>query len=304
MRSAATKPSTRMRRARVARGRDASRRGVRPRDHAQRESAVLRPAAPRARSHDGVAAVLPFHLHIGPYRLAVHIVDRSAMTRRRELVELDVNSGVVKMHQSLTGARFAQHFFKTLVRLIHYSKGCQDGCVEEAYTHSLATGLVEFAHRNPHAWVWFNLLLDHTGPAGTDFARVAHGVSRRRLTLPRRMQVGDEVLHITPLSTEVANRRRVYGFYDPRTRTAELFEGLQGSNLAVVAIHEFTHCIHHRHALDSTAPRRRFVAVQSEGWMRFVRDNPSAWRWLLACMRDTRPAEDFDIARVQLAHWL
>lgn len=256
------------------------------------------------RPRDGVAAVLPFQLHIGPYRLTVEIVDRGAMTRQRELVELDVNAGIVKIHKSLTGARFAEHFFKTLVRLIHYSKGCQDGCVEEAYTHSLAAGLVEFAHRNPHAWVWFNLLLDHTGAGDTDYARVAQGVSRRRTTLPRRMLVGDEVLKIVPLSTEIANRRRVYGFYDPRTRTAELFEGLRGSNLAVVAIHEFTHCIHFEHGVEHGASRRRFVQVQATGWMRFIRANPGAWRWLLACMRDTRPAVEGTSDRVQLAHWL
>ncbi len=269
-------------------------------------SPVPRKASRPRRLRDGVAAVLPFQLHIGPYRMAVEIVERSAMTRRRELVELDVNSGTVKMHSSLQGARFADHFFKALVRLIHYSKGCQDGCVEEAYTHSLATGLVEFAHRNPHAWVWFNLLLDHTSRSGgTDFARVANGVSRRRLSLPRRMQVGDEILKIVPLSTEVATRRRVYGFYDPQTRTAELFEGLQGSNLAVVAIHEVTHCIHYENGLESSGDRRRFVSVQAAGWMRFIRDNPTAWRWLLACMRDTQPANDnFQTDRVRLAHWL
>lgn len=237
------------------------------------------------RRRTGVVADLPFVLYIGPYRMAVQLVERSAMSKRRELVELDVNAGVIKLHASLAGARLAEHFFKALVRLIHYSKGCQDGCIEEAYTHSLATGLVEFAHRNPQAWTWFNLLLDQTGKGGTDFARVARGASRRGLTVPRRMQVGRWVLRTRPLSTEVATRQRVFGYYDPETHTAELFEWLQGSNLAVVAIHEFTHCIHHEAGLVDFDSRRRFVTAQAEGWMRFIRANPSAWRWLLGCMR-------------------
>ena len=104
-------------------------------------------------------AVFPLRMTVGPFRLAVVHAHRSAMRPRRRLVDFELSQGMVWLHESLTGERLAFQFFNALVRLIHISAGCQTGCIEEAFTQSLAAGLVSFAQQNRDVWVWFNRLL-------------------------------------------------------------------------------------------------------------------------------------------------
>jgi hypothetical protein len=248
------------------------------------ESASRRPRRPPAQ------VVLPFTLLVGPYRFSVHLVDRSQLRSKKELCDLDVNVGVVRLAQSLTGARRARYFLKCVIRLVHYASGCQTGCIEEAFTHSLATGLVAFARHNPEAWSWFNLLLSESVRPGAAFDRVARGATQRRFPAPKMLHLQGWTLRVCPLSEASSQRLGIWGDYDYATHGIRLYEGLQGPHAAVVAMHEMTHAIHHRAKLKNRDTKKRFIAVETDGWLRLIRDNPGAWRWLLVAMRAEQAA--------------
>lgn len=248
--------------------------------------------ARRPRRLDATVA-LPFALCVGPYRCAVHLVPRERLENRKELCELDVNAGIVRMTQSLSGVPRARHFLKCVIRLIHYASGCQTGCIEEAFTHSLATGLVAFARGNPEAWRWFNLLLSESLVPDAAFDRLANpsrqaGVRRAAIpaTLrpPEAVRLRDWTVPVRTLSEPAARRLGIWGDYDYASHAVRLYEGLRGPHAAVVAIHELTHAIHHRARLRNRDTKKRFIAAETDGWLRLIRDNPHAWRWLLRTM--------------------
>ncbi len=243
--------------------------------------------------------VLPFTLVVGPYRFAVHLVERSQLRSRKELCDLDVNAGVVRLSQSLSGARRARYFLKCVIRLIHYASGCQTGCIEEAFTHSLATGLVAFARHNPEAWCWFNLLLSESVSPGAGFEREARapihpasrrGAPRRPPPAPRALQLGGWTVEIQSLTEATAERLGIWGDYDFARHRIRLYEGLRGPHAAVVAAHELSHAIHHQARLKNRDTKKRFIAAETDGWLRLIRDNPDAWRWLLVTMRSESQA--------------
>ena len=62
---------------------------------------------------------------------------------------------------------------------------------------------------------------------------------------------------------------------------AQLYSGLTGSNLAVVALHEITHAVHHMYDLKKRDLHRNFRHAQLKGWLGIIKQNPSAWRWLV-----------------------
>jgi hypothetical protein len=172
----------------------------------------------------------------------------------------------------------AKAFFGCVIRLAHYSKGCQQGCVEEAYTHSFATGLVEFAQRNPRAWLWFNLLLSQHLPGRPRFDHSVRGVLASPPRLPQSIDVAGRTVALRCISrNETGN---AFGWYDPQRREVQLYVGLRGPNLPVVALHEITHAVHHAYALKLRDSHRNFNHAQQEGWLGIVRDNPAAWHWL------------------------
>lgn len=262
-------------------------------------SAVLDSTTRRPR-RSNAQVVLPFTLVVGPYRFAVHLVERSQLRSRKELCDLDVNAGVVRLAQSLTGARRARYFLKCVIRLIHYASGCQTGCIEEAFTHSLATGLVAFARHNPDAWCWFNLLLSEAVCPGAAFdrevrsppqPRVRRIASRRRPAAPRAVRLGGWTVQIESLTEATAERLGIWGDYDYASHRIRLYEGLQGPHAAVVVAHELSHAIHHQAKLKNRDTKKRFIAAETDGWLRLIRDNPDAWRWLLGAMRsENQPA--------------
>ena len=77
-----------------------------------------------------------------------------------------------------------------------------------------------------------------------------------------------------------AQTGNAFGWYDIGRREVQLYAGLAGVNLGVVALHEFTHALHHAHRLGRSGAHRDFVRVQCHGWLAIVRDNPALWRWL------------------------
>jgi hypothetical protein len=239
--------------------------------------------AAQALARHECSAQLPFWIALGPYRLAVEFRAAGAMLDRRRLTCINLDHHRIELRQDLHGMRLAEAFFACLIRLTHLSKGCQQGCVEEAYAHSFATGMVEFALRNPRAWLWLNLLLSEHLPGHVGFDRVVRGAVKRAPALPRRILVAG-----MPVTVRVLSRQQTgnaFGWYDFDQREVQLYAGLTGSNLPVVALHEITHAVHHAYALGTRDSHRQFQRAELRGWLGVVRHNPAAWRWLLWCIR-------------------
>jgi hypothetical protein len=247
-------------------------------------SSNLRPAAP----HPPLEAAFPLHVTVGPFRVVIVHAPREAMQARRRLMEYELSRGIVWLHESLTGERLAHQFLNAIVRLVHKAAGCQTGCIEEAFTQSLAAGLVSFAQHNREVWVWFNRLLAASVNTGARFDQAASGAFRRRLCVPKVVLVDRHVVRFAPLSHAVAVRKSVDGYFSASKdgRLVELYECLHGPQRAVVFAHEVTHAIHDAARLRVRDTRARFVAAQVAGWLRFIRRNPSAWMWLLATIRE------------------
>ncbi len=234
--------------------------------------------APVSSRHRACAARLPFDVAIGPYDLAVEFRDKAGMYDRRKLACVNIEYGRIELRRDLRGLRLAEAFLDCVIRFIHFANGCQQGCVEEAYTHSLATGLVEFARRNPRAWLWFNLLLSEHLPGRVGYDRVVRNAIPRQPAMPKRLLVGGHPVRLTTITK--AQSGSAFGWYHFDAREAQLYVGLTGSNLAVVALHEITHAVHHVYGLGSGDRHRLFREAQLKGWLGIMRTSPAAWRWL------------------------
>ncbi|MBI5719721.1 MAG: hypothetical protein HZC37_18785 [Burkholderiales bacterium] len=226
----------------------------------------------------GCAARLPFNILLGPYELTVEFRPRSALADRRRLACVNLAEGRIELRQDLEGLPLARAFLDCIIRLVHFSKGCQQGCVEEAYTHSFATGMVEFAGRNPRAWRWFNLLLAQHLPGRAGYDRVVRGARARPPAMPRHLQIGRHQVRLRGISKSESGS--AFGWYVFAGREVQLYRGLAGANLAVVALHEITHAVHHAHGLEDGHSHRDFRRAQARGWFAVMQRCPAAWRWL------------------------
>ena len=156
---------------------------------------------------------LPFHVDLGPYRMGVELRDPSEMSdRRRRLACVNIEEQRIELRSDLSGLRLVEAFFYALIRLSHFSKGCQQGCVEEAYTHSFATGMVEFAQRNPKAWIWFNLRLNEHLPEDMQYDRFVSGAVLAPPPLPARIAIDGRGVPVRILSR--AQTGNALGWYD------------------------------------------------------------------------------------------
>jgi len=224
------------------------------------------------------AATRPAHVELGPYRLAVEFRARSRMHDRRRLACVNMEDSRIELREDLAGLRLAEAFLECIIRLSHFSKGCQQGCVEEAYTHSFATGLVEFAQRNPEAWLWFNQLLTRHLAGDVDFDCAVLGTADRPPRMPGRVLVGGQPVLIRSITKSESGR--AFGWYHFSKQEAQLYCGLTGTNLAVVALHELTHAVHHVYAIRERDKHQNFRRAQLKGWLGIIKTNPEAWRWL------------------------
>jgi len=233
-------------------------------------------------------AAFPLQISVGPFRVAVVHAPRERMRVRRRLMEYELSHGIVWLHESLTGERLAFQFLNAVARLIHKAAGCQTGCIEEAFTQSLAAGLVSFAQQNRDVWIWFNRLLATSVKPGARFEHAVSGALNCQLQVPKAVLVAQHVVRFAPLRHEVATRHKVDGYFSSTKNghLVELYECLHGPQRAVVFVHEVTHAIHAAARLRQRDTRERFIAAQVSGWLQFVRRNPGAWTWLLATIRE------------------
>lgn len=225
---------------------------------------------------------LPFKVELGPYRLAVEMLEPSQMLDRRRLSCVNIEEHRIELRCDLTGLRLVQAFLNSLIRLSHFSKGCQQGCVEEAYTHSFATGMVEFAQRNPRAWIWFNLRLNEQVPFDAQYDRFVCGAVSAPPPLPARVLVAGRQVPVRTLTR--AQTGNAFGWYDFHRREVQLYDGLNGANVAIVALHEITHALHHAHGLRQRDLERNYLRAQLRGWLEIMVRDASMWRWLAWAM--------------------
>jgi len=241
-------------------------------------SIAPRSVAPVSPSRAARRTRLPSQVILGPYELRVEMLERSRMHDRRKRACVNVEAGRIELRDDLRGMQLAEVFLEAIVRLSHFSNGCQQGCVEEAYTHSFATGMVEFAQRNPEAWVWFNFLLAEHLVGDVRYDKVVLGVVSRPPPMPKRILVAGQPVTIRSIGkSECGN---AFGWYHWGKQEAQLYCGLTGSNLAVVALHELTHAIHHLHDLKERDSHIAYKRAQVKGWLGIMTHNPGAWRWL------------------------
>jgi hypothetical protein len=221
---------------------------------------------------------LPSQVTLGPYQLRVEVLDRSCMRDRRRRACVNVEDGRIELRDDLRGMQLAEAFLECVIRLSHFSNGCQQGCIEEAYTHSFATGMVEFAQRNPEAWIWFNLLLTEHLASDVRYDRVVLGFVPQQPVMPKRILVAGHPVTLRRIGKSESGN--AFGWYHGSKQEAQLYCGLTGSNLAVVALHELTHAVHHMYDLKKRDTHRAFRQAQLKGWLGIMCHNPSAWRWL------------------------
>ncbi|MDE2094417.1 MAG: hypothetical protein KGI87_11250 [Burkholderiales bacterium] len=240
-------------------------------------------------------ARLPFTVALGPYHLSLEWRDATAMRDRRRLACLNLDEQCIELRRDLRGMKLAEAFLACLIRLSHFSKGCQQGCVEEAYAQGFATGMVEFALRNPQAWLWFNLLLSEHLPGHVGYDRAVRGALAQAPSMPRRVLVGGMPVSVRGISRSQTGN--AFGWYDFERREVQLYVGLSGTNLPIVALHELTHAVHHAYELRPRDTHQRFQRTQLHGWLGIMRDNPGAWRWLAWAM--SFPAQAHTHTRAQ-----
>jgi hypothetical protein len=230
---------------------------------------------------NSVAATFLFTVSLGPYEFAVTLCPKSSLTRRNVTSETDYNEGVIRISSHLQGRKLVTAFVTRLVFAIHYTHGADDSCPEEHFTHSFATGLLEFIRRNPEAWHWLNTMFSRYFSKGQKFERLCDKLPAVVPRPPVRMAIGNRVVTLSAMPHKVAERERVFGYYFLADHRLKVHESLKGEHLAVIFWHELTHGFHHWLGLEDGATEKEFLKGQVTAWLDFVRDNPSAWKWFI-----------------------
>lgn len=226
--------------------------------------AARRAGAARAGAddHAGARVRLPFAVALGPHRLDVEWRERWRMSRPRAVACVDLESGCIELRQDQTGLALAEAFFGCVLWLAHRRRLGVGGHLDESASHRLATGLVEFAWRNPGAWLWFNLLLSRHLPGAPRFDAAVRGI------LPR------------PPRAPMAWR------HDLRELRAALAphaadDGAAGTSATVRVIDLITQRLLGARGLGPRATADRVLKAERAGWFELMQRDPAAWRWLV-----------------------
>lgn len=229
-----------------------------------------------------LSLVFPWPVHIGPYAFRVLWAHPDEFERPRWLAETDYNHQLLRLRRGLSPAQVAHSFWLRVVRAMHYSAGLDDDCPEEAFTHSYASGLMSFIRANPEVWVWFNRLLESSFKPGARYSRYAAGArDPQPIAPPRRFSVGKHVYRLESMPRRLSNKLACWGDCDLINRVMRLSDELYGTHLAVIFWHELTHAMHREEDLEDGDTRARFARNQADFTLRFIRQNPHAWRWFL-----------------------
>ena len=226
--------------------------------------------------------VFPWPVHIGPYSFRVLWAEPREFHRSRWLSETDYNHQVIRVRVGMDAETLARNFWLRVVRAMHYSAGLDDGCPEEAFTHAYASGLMAFIRANPEVWIWFNRLVESSLKPGSRFSRyAAGGRDPEPMAPPRRVSVARQSYRLESMSPAMSAKLGCWGDCDLTNHVIRLSAELCGAQLAVIFWHELTHAMHRVDALEDGDSRLRFARNHAVLTLRFIRDNPQAWRWFL-----------------------
>lgn len=227
--------------------------------------------------------LVPWPVRVGPYAFAAVLDPPARFKRPHWRSEVDYNREIIRVRHGLSPWMTARYFWLRVVRAMHYTAGLDDGYPEESFTHSYATGLIAFVRANPRVWEWFNGFLDRHMTPEADYARHATGkVDLRRLTAPQRLRVGMHDYRVESMPLTLSTRLNCWGDCNLETRVMRLSDELYGAHLAVIFWHELTHAMHREDGLDDGHGRAHYANSQTDRTLRFIVDNPHAWRWFLA----------------------
>ena len=200
------------------------------------------------------AARLPFDVVLGPYDLAVEFRAKARMSDRRRLACVNLSDGRIELRQDLGGLKLAAGFS----RLHHSPRPLQQGLPGRLRRRGL--------HAQPGDRAGRVRAAQSPRLAVVQPAAVQAPARQRRLR-PRRARrrvaaAGDAQARAgrrpsgpaCAASARPSAATRSAGISMPSARPSSI-AGSAGPNLAVVALHEITHAVHHAYSLESGAPR-------------------------------------------------
>lgn len=218
---------------------------------------------------------------VGPYTLKVTPLPRSRFADRRRVIEHDWDRHQTRIADHLSTRRALECLMRSLVTAIHYRSGLNDNCDEEAYTHSLATGLVELAQNNPEFWFQLNVLLEQEYYPGAGWGLIAGGEPVRVPPRPALLRYDGHECSVRWMTPQQWKGDRAYGYYWVRQNRIDLKDSLRGNNLALVSLHEIIHFLHEKLKLRDSSTEMQFKRAQAAMLPRFIQQNPQVWSWWL-----------------------
>jgi hypothetical protein len=226
---------------------------------------------------------------LGPYHATFLPGYRPHFEDKRRISESDLNAGTILLDQDLNDLATLLRVYDYLVMTSHYRSGLNDRSNEESFTHSLATGLVELAVRNPEFWANLQAVTALALNPRAKWAAAARAEIPQPPT-PKRVVFNHRVCPIKIVEVMERGYRSAWGTYkqDLREPDIELMASLQGANKYVVIIHELLHFIHHSVGLKDSSTEKQFTRGQSRSLLRFCRQNPTFWTWWVRGVADFR----------------
>lgn len=240
---------------------------------------------------------------VGPYEMRLKPATSAMFEDKRRVLENYWTEGYVLLHARLPHRKALARTLEHMIKAIHYRSGIGERCDEETYTHSLATGLVEIADRNPLFWREFNRLWEREYAFGAHWAEAcdARNPARRAHRMPANIVYRGRHCHLKRVPEFECLRHGAYGFFcesdsEQEPDCIELSDGLWGVNLSIVSLHEVIHFLHSAEGIEDGARFGATCRTQAAMLARFWRTNPAFWRWwLFTLAREQR-------ARTSLTH--
>lgn len=226
---------------------------------------------------------------VGPYAIQVQPRARVSFPDKRYNREIDWNAGVAYLREGLSPDVALRALMRCVVSAIHYRSGLNDTCDEEAFTHSLASGLVELADTSPRFWFELHQVLDQRFGRPDFWAEAAGGAPTlsSAVQCPSALKLGHHRCPIQWVPAHLWSDRLAYGLYTPVEKVIELPHSLQGGNRPLVILHESLHFLHEVLGLTDSHDEQTFKRRQADGLLRFWKQNPEFWRWWLVQLSES-----------------
>jgi hypothetical protein len=227
-------------------------------------------------------------IELGPYTISVEEVAPEAMPVRRRHACLDLTHSRILLRSGLLPSQWLRAFIHALVRLVHYSQAALlHESTEEHLTHSLASGLSQFARRNPRlTWALLRAINPHV---------------RRSGRIPQRLVVGAAGWTVRMMTVKTATRLRLFGQADLERRRVELDPALSGTQLGVIFLHEVIHGLHHEAGVTDHTPLRTCHSREADALLQFFGNNPQAGGWWYGLLQPL-PAPMVSVPSVRGGH--